>query len=441
MASWPHLTWPGSEVLHALDLIVIAEGTNDIRNGKSATWCHKNLMNIVNMIRERTETPILLIQPPPLNTENLEQDMEMKILAKKLEMEKTQDEQMIHIIQTNHTLEDLSEEYTTDDGFHLNEVGGETLASLINSTVSEIETAIQNLTPESKDPRTKVKTPEPNRTDGEDPPHTPNPPNTEAESITERIEVSDSMMGHVIGKSARGLEHYRSKNGVRVYSTEWEEGGKKRRGIIVTGEKRAVKQTVGEIEKDINERIESIANDKEARERRGKIVCKFDRKFGNCRWGDECQFIHNPTGGTPKPRSDPETTKQQERKQRTPDTHKPNSPMRDHTEPERQRPSRREPATERHRSSRREQPDHGRHRSPRRDRRESESHRQSRDTDRHRSESSRRNRSRSPRRHRSNDRETRPRSHSRNRNSHDRGSGRGSETRDHWPSLKKLRRH
>ncbi len=360
------------EGLQAFDTVITSLGTNDIRKGKTASECHTKIIETTNIIREKTSAPILVVQPPPLNIENVESISEMRILQKKLEKDNNIPTSSTAILVTKQPLESLEEEYTTEDGYHLNEAGGRVVASVINAAMPDHEPLPA---PAQKVPNKKTPGKEPSKDPSKEPKptNTPEPMNTRIE--TERVEVSNDMLGHVIGKDGRGLNMYRNSYNVRAYVSEWDDKGTKRKGVIVSGEKSAVRKTINDIEKVVVDRMKNIADDKEAKERRAKIPCWFHTEFGDCRWGSECQYKHGERKSRDKHRNPSRRETSRPREER-----EPREPRHNDRERSTHRHHNRESSTHRQDDRERYQPSNNHGRSQGRERssgRESPAHRPS----------------------------------------------------------------
>ena len=251
------------------DLVILSQGTNDLRRGKLDDQnIVKNLIQSAETIHRLTRKQVLINQVPPMTVRG-ELAVKTALLNRRIGDIKTKG--VTPLLSGNYYKEHTNEEIIDKDGIHLTQKGSELFAKALAEAVHP-----QN-DPESD-----------NKTSSD-----PTPSNTTEKVINTTLKTAS----HVIGKSGANVKRLETEHKVTISSEKNQHGCKLR----ISGEMDNVKRASAEVNTIIERKKDTTVEKKTP-------VCRYYTK-GGCNFGDECRYRHPRKQQPAKRRSSPEDGK------------------------------------------------------------------------------------------------------------------------------------
>ena len=256
------------------DIVVIHEGTNDIRKGGDGRRFAKRIMRSAKVIKERsTHTQVAVVEMPPLRDEKANDERRLFNYTLSV-LEKQENVKVIKTAETLNSL-DLDEQVLTKDGFHIRNKAGNETADLIEKAIDDM------VVPNNRGADSRKQ-------------HTP--PNRKVQDST-TWEVPTAAIGLILGKGGKNIRQLEEDFRVNI-DVGKQVTGSKTQTIIVKGTPTQVTKATEKIKGLTDKHTEEAEKYKDRRNKTSDIECVFFQK-GHCVYGNSCMYRHEPKQPTP----------------------------------------------------------------------------------------------------------------------------------------------
>ena len=323
--------------INETDTIAIMTGTNDIRNHTPYQEAAENIQEAIKTIKENHPTTnILLVQPPPIITNDV--TITYNIVRLSDSLERIAKEEGIKYVETEDTISQGSTAME-QDGYHLNQTGRQIHAAAILQAIDEIRQENQTQTTQNRQEQNNQET-------------------------IEIIKTKASLVGHIIGKQGRTKKQIEDQHQIKIKITNQEETEEST--IIITGNQQRTKEARQYITQTLQNKETEITSKQQLHQNDHLINCRYYRQ-GACKFGENCRYNHSRTNPE-NPQPDHNRSRSRTRNP-TPERHNDRSttPYRNHHHHRNPTPTR-EDHPQYHRSRtpmRREHPEHRQYRHSR----------------------------------------------------------------------------